>query len=84
MLRSPTLVPLIQRQQLRDVLAQAARAHKAGSLPLELHDGFRLTRLLRTLRALALATPPLKKVAAAHAGAGGATVISRPSCMSLS
>jgi len=58
LLRTPSAVAPIQRQQLRDVLAQAAYAHKAGHLPLELHDGRRLTKLLYTLRALALADPP--------------------------
>ena len=58
LLRTPSAVPTVQRQQLRDVLAQAAFAHKAGHLPLEIHDGRRLTRLLITLRALALADPP--------------------------
>ena len=60
LLRTPSVVPVVQRQQLRDVLAQAAYAHKRGQLPLELHDGRRLTRLLRELRALAL-TEPNKK-----------------------
>lgn len=58
LLRTPTAVVPFQRQKLRDVLAQAAFAHKAGRLPLELPDGRRLTRLMITLRALALADPP--------------------------
>lgn len=58
LLRTPNAVPAIQRQQLRDVLAQAAKAHRAGRLPLDLHDGRRLTRLLFTLRALGMTDPP--------------------------
>ena len=58
LLRTPAAVPAFQRQKLRDVLAQAAFAHKAGHLHLELPDGRRLTRLMINLRALALADPP--------------------------
>jgi hypothetical protein len=58
MLATPAAVPAVQRQQLRDVLAKAAVAHKAGTLPLGLHDGARLAKLMLTLRALALTDPP--------------------------
>ena len=47
-------MPDVQRQQLRDALAKAARAYKAGELQLELFDGRRLTRLMLQLRANAL------------------------------
>jgi len=63
LLAVPFAVPERQRQQLRDVLGAAAKAHKAskeqgkGGLPL---DPRRLSRLLIVLRALNMAVPSEK------------------------
>ena len=75
LLRVPTAIPTAQHKMLRTQLGEAALLHKCrngqtedlvGTLPLEMPDARRLTRLLVHSRAIALAADP----AAARAGAG--------------